>query len=76
MEGGEDGVVDLPGGPAADLRAAMQEDLEQAHDARLMDFEAGIADGADGDRAGKALQEGKVDVDVEPLCLDSRRSGR
>ena len=43
-------MVDLPGRPATDLTAAMEENLEQAHDARLMDFEAGIADGADSDR--------------------------
>ena len=36
VEGGEDGMVDLPGRPAADLRAAVQQNLEQAHDARLM----------------------------------------
>ncbi|MGO8914815.1 MAG: hypothetical protein ACLQJR_02775 [Stellaceae bacterium] len=41
----------------------MEENLEQAHDARLMDFEAGIADGADSDRVSKALEEGKVDDD-------------
>ena len=28
MEGGEDGLVDLLGGPAADVTAAVQEDLE------------------------------------------------
>ena len=39
-------MVDLPGRPATDLRAAMEENLEQAHDARLMDFEAGRADTA------------------------------
>ena len=33
--------MDLPGGPAADLRTAMQEDLEQADDARLVDLEGG-----------------------------------
>src|SRR5271166_3496786 len=71
IKGGEDGVVDLPGRPATDLRAAMEENLEQAHDARLMDFEAGIADGADSDRVGKALEEGKVDMAVEPFCLEA-----
>ena len=30
MEGGEDGLVDLLGGPTADVRAAVQENLEQA----------------------------------------------
>ena len=59
------------GRPATDLRATMQEDLEQADDARLLDFESGIADGTDGDRACKALQEGKVDVAVEPFCLEA-----
>ena len=28
IEAGEDGAMDLAGGPAADLRAAMQENLE------------------------------------------------
>ena len=56
-------MVDLPGRPAADLRAAMEENLEQADDARLMDFEAGIADGADSDRVGKALEEREVDME-------------
>jgi hypothetical protein len=49
----------------------VQENLEQAHDARLVDLEAGITDGADGDRARKALKEGKVDVAVEPLRLEA-----
>src|SRR5437588_11449518 len=33
VEGGEDGVVDVLGGPAADLITAVQEDLEEADDA-------------------------------------------
>ena len=64
-------MVDLPGRPAADLRAAVEENLEQAHDARLMDFEAGIADGADSDRVGQTLEEGKVDMAVEPFRLEA-----
>ena len=69
IEGSEDGAMDLARSPTADLRAAVEENLEQAHDARLMDLEAGITDGADGDRAGQALKEGKVDVAVEPFGL-------
>ena len=69
IEAGEDGAMDLAGCPAADLRAAMQENLEQAHDARLVDLEAGVADRADGDRAREALEEREVDVDVEPFGL-------
>src|SRR5437764_4892006 len=71
VEGREDGVVDLLGGPAADLTAAVQEDLEQADDARIVDFDPGIADRADGDRQGEALQQREVDVDIEPLRLEA-----
>jgi hypothetical protein len=59
-------VVDLLGGPAADM-TAMQEDFEQADDAGVVDLDPGIADRADGDRQGEALQQRKVDVDIEPL---------
>jgi hypothetical protein len=43
----------------------VQQDLEQADDAHLVDFDAGIAHGADGDRQRDALQQ-----------PGSRRSGR
>ena len=69
IEGGEDGLVDLLGGPAADVSAAVQENLEQADDARVVDFDAGIADRSDGIGQGDTLQEREVDVDVEPLRL-------
>ena len=71
MEGGEDGLVDLLGGPAADVSAAMQENLEQADDAPVVDFDAGIADRTDGDRQGNALQQREVDVNIEPLGLEA-----
>ena len=69
MEGGEDGLMDLLGGPTADVSAAVQENLEQADDAHVVDFDAGIADRADGDGQRNALQQREVDVDVEPLGL-------
>src|SRR5712672_4741577 len=69
VEGGEDGVVDLLGGPVADVAAAMQEHFEQADYAGVVDLDAGIADRTDGDRQGEALQTREVDVDVEPLRL-------
>jgi integrase len=37
-------VVDLLGGPAADMTAATQEDFEQADDAGVVDLDRGIAD--------------------------------
>jgi len=74
VEGGEDGVVNLLGGPAADMTAAMQEDFEQADDARVVDLDPGIADRADGDRQGEALQQRKVDMDIEPLRLEAGKA--
>src|ERR1700747_1291966 len=71
VEGGEDGVVDVLGGPAADLTTAVQEDLEEADDAGVVDIDAGIADCADSDWKGEALQQREVDVDVEPLRLET-----
>src|SRR5947209_18818549 len=62
-------MMDLLGG-AADMSAAMQEDFEQPDDAGLVDLDAGIAHRADGDRQGDALQQRKVDVNVEPLRLE------
>src|SRR5207249_9572315 len=71
IEGGEDGLVDLLGGPTADASAAVQENLEQADDAHVVDFDSRISDRADGDGERDALQEREVDVDVEPLCLEA-----
>ena len=47
-------MVDVLGRPAADTTAAMQEDFEEADDARVVDLDAGIAHRADGDRKSKA----------------------
>ena len=74
VECGEDGLVDLPGGPAADVTAAVQEHLEEADDARVVDLDAGIANRADGDGQGEALQQREVDMDVEPLRLKAGKT--
>ncbi len=55
VEGGDDGLVDLLGGPTADVSAAVQKNLEQADDAQVMDFDTGIADRADGNGERDAL---------------------
>src|SRR6201989_1394490 len=74
VEGGEDGAVDLLGGSAADVTAAMQEHFEQADDAGVVDLDPGIADRADGDWQGEALQQRKVDMDIEPLRLEAGKA--
>ena len=47
--------MDLFGRRAADGVAAMQQDFQQADGPRVMDFNAGITDGADGDGQGQPL---------------------
>src|SRR5438445_9114808 len=71
VEGGEDGVVGVLGGPATDLTTAGQEELEESEDAGVVDLDPGIADCADSDWKGEALQQREVDVDVEPLRLET-----
>jgi hypothetical protein len=56
------------------MTAAMQEDFEQADDARVVDLDPGIADRADGDWQGEALQQRKVDMDIEPLRLEAGKA--
>src|SRR6266436_1226880 len=75
VESGEDGVVDVLGGPAANMAAAMEEDFEQADDAGVVDLDPGVAHRADGDGQGEALQQRKVDVDIEPLRLETGEAG-
>jgi hypothetical protein len=44
LEGGDDCLVNLFGGPAANGRAVVQQDFAQADDPSVMDLDAGIAD--------------------------------
>ena len=47
----------------------MQEDFHQANDPRVMDFDSGITDGADGHGQGQTLQQREIHMDIEPLGL-------
>jgi hypothetical protein len=67
MEGGADGLMDLLGSPAAELQAALEENLQEANDARVVELDAGIAHPAEGDGQSESLQERKVGMDIEPL---------
>src|SRR4030095_7730928 len=60
LEGGEYGLVNLFGSPAADVGATVQEDFQQANDPGFMDFDSGIADGADSHGQGQTLQQRKI----------------
>ena len=71
MEGGDNGLMDLLGGPATNVGATVHEDFKQADDAWIMELDAGIADRADGDGEGETLQQREVNMDVEPLRLEA-----
>jgi len=54
-------------GPAADRVADVQEHLQQADDAGVMEFDFGIADRTDSHGQSQPLQQGKVHRDMEAL---------
>ena len=62
-------MVDVLGGPAANVSTAMQENLEEANESPVVDFDTGIAHRADVDWQRNPLQKRKVDVNIEPLGL-------
>ena len=71
LKGREDRLVNLLGRPAANGVATVQEDLQKADDPGVVDLDAGISHGTDGDRQGEALKQGKVHMDIEAFGLES-----
>ena len=67
-KGGENGLVDLFGGPAAEGRAAMQENLQSADDGVSWILILGIADRTDGEAQGQALQPSCAMNFVSIIC--------
>ena len=67
---GEDSLMDLFGGPATDFGSGMQEDFQQTNDACFMDLDTGVTNRSNDDGQGEALEQGEIDVDVEPLGLE------
>src|ERR1700746_730283 len=69
LEAPKNNLVNVPGSPAAEAIAAMQQNFEQPDDASLMDLDTGVIERADGDRQADSLQQREVHVDVQPLGL-------
>ena len=67
----ENDLVNVLGAPGAEIVASMQQNLQEPDDASLVDLYPGIVDRPCGDRQGDALQQREVDVDVQPLGLES-----
>ena len=66
---GENGLVDLLGGPSAHGRAPVQENLQQADYTDILEADAGIADRADGDGQGEPLEKREVHMHIQRLGL-------
>ena len=62
--------MDLPGGPTADRRAAVEQHLHEPDHARVVDLDAGKLGGSHRDRQRQTLQERELDVDVQALRLE------
>jgi len=76
LECGEDGLVNLLGGPVADGSAAVQEHLQASDDPGVLDLDAGIPHRTDSDRQGQSLQQGKIRVHVEAFRLEAGKAVR
>jgi len=66
---GENGWVDLLGGPSAHRRASVQKNLQQADDTDIVNADTGIADGADGEGQGETLEKREVHMHIQSLGL-------
>jgi hypothetical protein len=66
---GENGLVDLLGGPSTHGRTPVQENLQQADDTNIVEADAGIADRADGDGQGEPLEEREVHMHIQRAGL-------
>jgi hypothetical protein len=69
LKRGQNGCMDLFGGPAADGVSAMQQNFQQPDDPGIVDLDAGITDRADSNGQCDPLEEWKIDRDVQALSL-------
>jgi len=73
-KGGEEGLMDWGRPPTLELETAVQEHLPPAHPARVVDLDAGDLGTVAGDRESQALEQRKIDVDVEKTPNSQERS--
>src|ERR1041384_6913771 len=74
VERGKDGIVNLPGSPAADGSATVQEHLQEPDDSGVVDLDSGIADRTDVHGQSQFLQQRKIHVHVEALRLETGKA--
>src|ERR1700691_704298 len=76
LERGDDCFVDLPGVPAPDGTAVMQENLQESDDPGVVEFDARITTRADVDGQGDPLQQGEVHMYIQALRLKTGEAVR
>jgi hypothetical protein len=70
LECGEDGFMNLLGGPAPNGVAAVEQHLQEPDDPGVVDLDAGIPHRTDGDRQGQPLEQREIHREVEALRLE------
>lgn len=70
----EDGLVNVLGARAADLRSGVEQDLHEADHSGVMDLDSGKTSRTDDEGEGETLEEREVDVCIEPSGLKLRES--
>ena len=74
LEGGEDGLMDLPRAPSCELGTAVEENFHQTEHAGVVDLDAGDFAVACGDGASQALEQWEIDMDIESLGFEGGES--
>ncbi len=67
LEGGEEGLVDLAGGPSAPLGAAVEQDFHKTEHAGVLDLDAGDFGVARGDGKSQRLEQREIDGNMQGL---------
>lgn len=68
-EGLANGLVEVGGAPTGQFHAMVEKDLHQSQDSRVVNLDARDARPACRDRVGEALEQGKIDVDVQAIGM-------
>src|SRR3974377_283876 len=71
--GEQDPLMKRSGGEALDLVGGVEEDFHEAHHAGILDLDAGYAGSTRGNRQGQALEQRKIEMDVERGCLKASK---
>lgn len=70
----DDSLVKESSREALDLVGGMEQDFHQVHHAGVLDLDAGYTGSTGGNRQGQALEQRKIEMDVEGRCLKAGKT--